>query len=385
MTDELPSWSYYSETDGIGGAIKEHIEDFVVEEQADHETGDGDAVIAEMKKFNMTTMEAIRELSNVLHVSRKRFGYAGNKDKRAITTQYISVEGLDEEDLQHVFIPDVDLEVLGRGEPIDLGDLDGNTFEVVVRNVALDPDEIRDRIDAITGELDGYMPNYFGRQRFGNRRPITHEVGREMLKGNYEEAVWIYIAKPSDEEYEKIQKVRRDLWETREVEKAAERFPEQFRYEKILLYHLAKSPDDYAGALKRLPEGLQRLFIHAYQSYVFNQALSALLEDGFDDTDAELPLIGYQTALREDMDGDQKIAETLEADGVEQSDFKLADFPHLRTEGEYRACFTPYKEFSVEEVGNDDLNMNRNKATVSFSLEKGSYATVFLRELMKDE
>jgi tRNA pseudouridine13 synthase len=382
--DELPKWTYSSETNGIGGSIKEHIEDFVVEEQADHAIADdGDVVLAKMKKFHMTTLEAIRELSNVLHVSRKRFGYAGSKDKRAITTQYISVEGLDEEDLQHVFIPDVDLDVLGRGEPIGLGDLDGNSFEIVIRNIGYPEDTVRDRIENISSEMDGWMPNYFGQQRFGSQRPITHEVGREMLKGNYAEAVWTYIAKPSDEEYEKLRKIREELWETREVEKAAEKFPEQNRYEKILLYHLAKSPDDYAGAIKRLPEGLQQMFIHAYQSFIFNEALSALIDDGFDDTDAELPLVGYKTALRDER-GDQHIADALEADGIDQDAFKLQDFPHLRTEGEYRACFVPYENFEIRELGSDDLNMNKNKVTVAFDLQKGSYATVFLRELMKN-
>ncbi|MFB6294845.1 MAG: tRNA pseudouridine(13) synthase TruD, partial [Candidatus Nanohaloarchaea archaeon] len=182
-----------------------------------------------MKKFNMTTMEAIRELSNILHVSRKRFGYAGNKDKRAITTQYVSVEGLDEEDLHHVFIPDLEIEVLGTGEPISLGDLDGNAFDIIIRNIALSGDDIEDRVTAIVDELDGHIPNYFGSQRFGSGRSITHEVGKHVLRGDYEEAVWTYIAKPSDDEHEQIRKVREDLWETREVEKAAEKFPEQYR------------------------------------------------------------------------------------------------------------------------------------------------------------
>lgn len=380
----LPTWSYYSDTPGTGGSIKEQIDDFVVEENADHETAeDGDAVIIRMKKFNMTTMEAIRELSNILHVSRKRFGYAGNKDKRAITTQYVSVEGLDEEDLQHVFIPDLEIEIVGRGSPINLGDLDGNAFNIAVRNIPLESGETASRIRSIVDELDGYIPNYYGSQRFGNRRSITHEVGREMLKGEYEEAVWTYIAKPSDQEHEKIKKVREDLWETREVEKAAEKFPEQYRYEKILLYHLAKNPDDYSGAIKRLPEGLQQLFIHSYQSYVFNLALSDLVANGFDDISAELPLVGYKTALR-DKAGDRRIEEAMEDDGVKQDDFKLPDFPHLRTEGEHRACFTPLNDVELGGVDSDNLNMDRRKAEVSFALESGSYATVFLRELMKN-
>ncbi|MDY6769592.1 MAG: tRNA pseudouridine(13) synthase TruD, partial [Candidatus Nanohaloarchaea archaeon] len=160
-------------------------------------------------------------------------------------------------------------------------------------------------------------------------------------------------------------------------------FPEQYRYEKILLYHLAKNPDDYTGAIKRLPEGLQTLFIHAYQSYVFNLALSDLVADGFDDFSAELPLVGYRTSLRDDP-GDRKIEEAMAEDGIAQEDFKLPDFPHLRTEGDYRRCFVPFRDFALEEVRDDSLNMDRRKAAVSFALDSGSYATVFLRELMKD-
>ncbi|MCJ7478585.1 MAG: tRNA pseudouridine(13) synthase TruD [Candidatus Nanohaloarchaeota archaeon QJJ-7] len=381
---ELPTWEYYSDTEGIGGTIKEQIDDFVVEEKADPDTESGDSVIVKMKKFNMTTMEAIRELSNILHVSRKRFGYAGNKDKRAITTQYVSVEGLDEEDLQHVFIPDLEIEVVGKGEPVGLGNLEGNGFEIVVRNIPLPKDEIEDRIDTIVEELDGQIPNYFGSQRFGSQRSITHEVGREMLKGDYEQAVWTYIAKPSEQEHEKIKKVREDLWESREVERAAEKFPEQYRYEKILLYHLAKNPEDYSGAIKRLPEGLQQLFIHAYQSYVFNHALSSLLADGFEDFSAELPLAGYKTSLR-DEEGGRKIEELMEEDGIDQQDFKLPDFPHLRSEGDYRKCFVPFRDFDLKNIEDDELNMNKRFAEVSFELDSGSYATVFLRELMKNE
>lgn len=385
MPEQIPEWNYLSETRGIGGNIKEQIDDFRVEEIADPEMDeDSSHTVFKLTKHNMTTMEAIRELSNMLHVSRKRFGYAGNKDKRAVTTQYMSVDGLGEAELNRVFMPDLDIEVLGNGEPIYLGNLDYNAFEVTIRSINLPEDAIEERMDAIVDELDGVMPNYYGKQRFGSTRPITYQVGRELLKGNYEEAVWTYIAKPYDAEHDKVRKVREDLWESRDPERGAERFPEQYRYEKILLYHLAENPDDYLGALQRLPEGLQKLFIHSYQSFVFNKALSHLIGEGVRDEDLELPIVGYKTSLR-DTEGDQKIKEALEEDEVEQNDFKLRDLEHLRSEGEYRKCFVPVEDFSIEAVGNDDLNMNKNRAEVSFKLTSGSYATVFLRELTKGE
>jgi len=122
-----------------------------------------------------------------------------------------------------------------------------------------------------------------------------HQVGRHILRGNFEEAAWTYIAKPYDSEYKSIRKIRQELWDTREVEDAAEKFPKQYRYEKALLYHLTKNPGDYKGAIKRLPEGLQQLFVHAYQSWVYNRVLSRLLEDDWFDPEYEIPLVGYKT------------------------------------------------------------------------------------------
>ncbi len=381
--EELPEWNYLSETRGIGGTIKEQIEDFEVEEVADHNIGSGDHLVFRLTKRNMTTMEALQELSDILHVSRKKFGYAGNKDKRGVTTQYISVHDMEEDELEKVFMPNLDIEVLGKGEGIVLGNLDHNKFDIVVRDINLPEDVIRDRLDSIWEELDGQIPNYFGGQRFGSVRPITHEVGKKILKGEFEEAVWTYIAKPYEEEYEQVKKVRKDLWDSRDPERGAEKFPEQYKYEKILLYHLANKPEDYKGAIKRLPEGLQKLFIHAFQSYVFNKALSYLIGEGFDDKDAELPLVGYKTPLKEDKGG-EKIKEVLEEQGVSQDDFKLRDFKHLRSEGTYRDCFAEVRDFEISEVGSDDLNINKNMVDIAFKLGKGTYATVLLREFMKN-
>lgn len=381
--EEIPTWEYLSKSSGLGGTIKESVEDFKVEEIADHDINGGDHLILKLTKYNMTTLEAIREISNVLHISRKRFGYAGNKDKKAITTQYISIKGLDEEP-ENLFIPDLEIEILGKDGHIAVGQLEGNKFEVSIRNIAFPEDDIEGRIEKMSGELDGTIPNYFGRQRFGSVRPITHQVGREILKKNFGKAVWTYIAKPYEEEHKKIRKVREKLWESRDPSQAAEKFPEQYRYEKTLLYHLSKNPKNYIGALQRLPDGLQRLFIHAYQSYVFNRALSSLISDGFHDEDYELPLIGYKTPIKEEKPY-EKIMEVLEEDEIEQKDFKLKSMPNLRSEGSYRKCFAPVKNFEISEVKEDDLNMNKNMVTLKFQLDKGCYATSLLREFMKND
>jgi tRNA pseudouridine13 synthase len=382
MMEDLMEWKYYTETPGIKGQIKEQVNDFVVRELARHETGEGDHLIVKLRKQNMTTMDAVNTLSNMLHISKDRIGYAGNKDKRAVTEQYISIQGVSEEDVRQIFTDEFDLEVVGKGNHIGLGNLDANRFEITVRNLNLPQDDIESRTKKIVEEMDGKFPNYFGQQRFGSARPITHQVGRLILQGEFEEAVWTYIAKPYDDEYSSIRKVREELWETRQVENAAEKFPKQYRYEKALLYHLTKNPEDYKGAIKRLPENLQRLFIHAYQSWVFNRTLSRLLEDGWYDEEYEIPLVGYKTDLK-DNKPENIIEEVLEEENISQEDFRLQDFPELRSEGSYRRGFGDYRNFNVLSTDEDDLNMSKNKMAVGFDLPKGSYATVFLREIMK--
>jgi len=385
MMENLMEWEYNTEIPGIKGEIKEQVNDFIVEELASHQTDeDGDHLIVKLRKQNMTTMEAVSKLSNMLHISKNRIGYAGNKDKRAVTEQHISIQGVSQEDVNQIFTDEFELEVVGRNGHIGLGNLDANRFEIALRQLKLPIEDIRNRALKIVEEMDGKFPNYFGKQRFGSARPITHQVGRLILQENYEEAVWTYIAKPYDQEYKSIRKIRDELWETREVEDAAEKFPEQYRYEKALLYHLTKNPGDYKGAIKRLPDGLQQLFIHAYQSWVFNRALSQLVKDGWYEPEYEVPLVGYKTDLK-DGKPENLIEEILEEENVSQEDFRLQNFPDLRSEGTYRRAFADFRNFDVLEIGEDNLNMNMNKMTVKFDLPKGAYATVFLREIMKND
>ena len=378
-------WEYYTDTFGIDGALKEQVNDFVVKELASHETDDdGDHLVVKLRKQNMTTMDAIDKLSSMLHISKNRIGYAGNKDKKAVTEQYISVKGVDPEDIRGIYTDEFDLEVVGYGDRIGIGNLSANRFEITIRDLQLPIEDLRNRVLKIVDELDGKFPNYFGQQRFGSTRPITHQVGRHILKGNYEEAVWTYIAKPYDQEYKSIRKTREELWETREVEGAAEKFPKKYRYEKTLLYHLTKHPEDYQGAIKRLPEGLQTLFIHAYQSWVYNRVLSQLLADGWYEEDYEIPLVGYKTDLKDERP-ENLMEEILEEEGVSQEDFRLSDLPELRSEGSYRRAFADFRNFEVLDLDEDSLNMARNKMTVKFDLPKGSYATVLLREIQKNK
>jgi tRNA pseudouridine13 synthase len=125
------------------------------------------------------------------------------------------------------------------------------------------------------------VPNYFGLQRFGAIRPVTHRVGEWILRGNYEQAVLMYVGMEFPGEPDEIKAIRSAFSTTRDPVPALHALPVQMNYERAMLHHLAERTGDYAGALQVLPPKLLSMFVSAFQSYLFNLALSRRLDEGF--------------------------------------------------------------------------------------------------------
>ncbi|MBD3388592.1 MAG: tRNA pseudouridine(13) synthase TruD [Candidatus Altiarchaeales archaeon] len=369
---------YKSSCEGIGGTLKREPGDFIVREITEEDkvleldsdvSGDmlpGDYTHFTLVKENWDTMRAVKEISKALGVSRKRLAFAGTKDRRAVTAQRISAYKVPVEKLRGIRIKDLTLKDFGYSdESLGLGSLRGNRFTVKVRGVCSGADE---RIGKIAGEISSGFPNYYGRQRFGEARPITHEVGSFILKGDLESAVMTYLAKSFPGEDEGVRALREELWRSRDFQAALNSFPASMGYEKAILNHLIQYEEDYEGALKALPKSLQRMFVHAYQSYLFNRALSRCIRESY--TVEKLPLVGFEVGA------DDISAGIMEADGIEQADFEVDGMRDLKSRGEYRLCFEAAKGIEWRVDGDD--------AVFSFSLSKGSYATVVIREFTKN-
>ncbi|WP_254767702.1 tRNA pseudouridine(13) synthase TruD [Salinilacihabitans rarus] len=431
-TEQAVGIEYYvSETDGVGGRLRADDADFRVRELERFPTEPVDAptdayphLVFRATLRGWDTNDFAARLSDALGISRERVSWAGTKDKHAVTTQLFSVYGADP-----AALPDVNgaaIEVLGRaGRAIEFGDLAGNAFELVVSdadapaNAAAITEELR----AFGGREDGTIgvPNFFGGQRFGSRRPITHEVGLEIVRGNWEEAVLAYVGRPSEAEPEGTRAAREFVAESRDWSEALDRFPNRLRYERSMLHELAEcdgdpGPETFRRALERVPSNLQRLFVHAAQSYAFNLMLSARLERGlpFDrpvagdvvcfadrdapeglelpDTDREqrvderrvrsvarhcergrafvtAPLVGTETDLADGEQGEIERAVLSDLD-LSPADFDLPGEFH--STGTRRAILV-----------RTDLDLGREPLTLSFALPKGSYATVVMREYLK--
>jgi tRNA pseudouridine13 synthase len=411
---------YLTDEDGVGGDLRVEPDDFIVKEESDFKVGTtGDYLIVRLTKENWETHHLIRDLSRQLGISEERIGIAGTKDKRAVTTQLMSIRGVSEEQLSRVDLPRVKLEPVGRSNrDIGLGDLLGNDFDVTIRHIALPAAELERRIKAIDGSIGktGGVPNFFGYQRFGIVRPITHLVGKKLLKGDVEGAAMAYIAKSFPGETGENRRARDFVRETHDFKEGLKIYPLNLRYERAMMHYLAEHPDDYAGAFRSLSPRLLKLFIHAYQSYLFNRLLSRRLLDGFSlseplegdvvcftdghgmpDTSkleavtkknlpdvrflikrgrafVTLPLIGKDTAFDGGRTGEEE-RRVLEEEGVRVEDFSVSAMPDLASAGLRREVLLYVKP---------EIKTGEGMARLKFFLPKGCYATTVLREFMKE-
>ena len=106
-------------------------------------------------------------------------------------------------------------------------------------------------------------------------------VGEWVLKADYERAVLTYVGMEFPGEPEGIKEIRAAFRSERDPAPALSALPVQMNYERAMLHHLVECPDDYEGALAVLPPKLLSMFVSAFQSYLFNLALSRRLDDGF--------------------------------------------------------------------------------------------------------
>ncbi|MEW5748447.1 MAG: tRNA pseudouridine(13) synthase TruD [Candidatus Thermoplasmatota archaeon] len=405
---------------GIGGKLKKAPEDFVVDEISvmPPESADGRFVVARVWHRNWEANRLVRRLASNLHVGRSRIGFAGTKDGRAVATQLMSFNA-PLEAVQGLTIPDVRVTDAYRARRmIEIGDLIGNRFTIKVSDT--DPAvDARDSCERVRRALDavGGFPNYFGVQRFGSVRPITHLIGKDLTRGDFEGAVMRYVANPLMEDSE-VTEARRRLQGSRDFEAALREFPMKLTFERTLIRHLVERPGDYLGALKTLPQNLLMMFVHAYQSYLFNQMLSERVRRGMSlrdpevgdlvlpldknrlpDHDSPIPVTAdnLEKARRNAREGKAFVSgllygtESAFADGpmgeiergvvaregISKTDFQIVGLGEASSKGTRRELLAPYRDLEVD--------FGEGHAVFRFSLNKGCYATCLLREFMKAE
>lgn len=375
----------------ISGKIKSFPEDFVVEEV----TPDGKVRTVDygifqrftdmlpkkkdqhlhltLVKRNYTTLRAIAQLSHRLRFSKSRIGYAGTKDKKAVTAQRISIWNVKLSDVKKIKMKDLLLKDFEFSEKrLTLGDLSGNRFTITIRG-SYEPSKTRQALKDFSVKLNDGIPNYFGPQRFGLQRPVNQLVGKQLLLGNFEGALMILLTNPGNENEDarKAREFAAKNWGSwAEILKV---WPANLGVEAALLNYLVRYPKDFANAFRRLPKNLRRMFVHAFQSYVFNIALSSCIERGI--AVEELPVVGFETKLEGEVG--EIVSKILKDEDIKLEMFQLKRMPELAERGEFRKTKLFPKDFEV-------LGVDKEKIKIRFFLEKGSYATVLLYMLVGD-
>ncbi|HEX8524411.1 MAG TPA: tRNA pseudouridine(13) synthase TruD [Tepidisphaeraceae bacterium] len=391
---------------GIGGSIKQQAEDFFVQEIPAYEaSGEGEHTYAEIQKINLTTMDAVNQIAGALGVSPRDIGYAGLKDARALTRQVISIFGTTPEAVMNLHVPNITVQWAARhGNKLRLGHLSGNRFAIKIRDVTpTDVIKLRPVIDVL--EKRG-MPNYFGEQRFG-RRGDNHMLGAALVR-NDDAALLKHLLGSPDPSLDDMDGMRaRAAFDSENYELAMRLFPRRSGMERRVLARFIKT-QNAAAAVKTVDERLRRLWVSALQSHMFNEVLARRIDtiDKLFDGDiackesgacfpVELaaveqprcdafeisptgPLVGYRMRFPE------KEPLAIEQTALAAMELKPENF---RSEGRHkvkgarRALRVRPKDIQLE----GGVDAHGAYITVAFTLPAGSYATMFLRELMKTD
>ncbi len=400
---------YLTASHGFSGRIKEYPEDFVVDEipQLPAAAEDGKYVIFMARIRNWETNALAMEMAKRLGISKKLITYAGTKDKTAVKTQYFCINSRNVNPAA-LSIPDVEIMGTFRTDSmLRLGDLLGNRFTIRISTDANRDMEINETASELIAK--GGFPNFFGSQRFGSIRPITHRVGKLIIRGDFRAAAMEYIADPEIDHDE----FRLDFLENGDAQRALEKFPRHLIYERIILNHIRNGVSCRDIFVEKLPRNLSMMFVHAYQSYLFNMMLSERLnsgkllstpEDGdvaypvdthFNASKSEeikvtrfnaskvehlirenrvritMPIFGYESRVSDGYEGDLE-RKILQKEEIDLNDFSVPAARELSSKGERRIIQSGFNDFTVKEN------------TLAFTLGKGIYATSLLREIMKD-
>lgn len=312
----------------------------------DDEKPAGEYLHFTLYKENRDTMDAINQIARFLKVKTQVIAYAGTKDRRAATSQRCSVRYTRTRNLAGINgriwgVTTGDYDYQER--PIHLGQLLGNEFVITIKECNIVGDyshmSLTERVSKLQEATESALQhmnshgwiNYFGHQRFGTHNIGTHDIGKLILGDKYEEAVnsLLYydteIAAKAEKGEIPDEPTKRDeylrhlacmLFMTgKDVNKAIETLPRRFSAETSVLRHLtrsgAQSRKDFIGALIHITRGLRSMYMHAYQSYIWNHAASKRWEThGENVVKGDLVIVQAETTplvSGQDQDGDDII------------------------------------------------------------------------------
>ena len=262
---------YSTKYDGIGGKIRVTPEDFQVSEliskksQNAINSQEGYAVY-KLKKKKIDTNHA---LSDVFRKKGLRLKALGLKDSHAITEQFVC-SGNKGKPMENFSTEKYSINKIGFvKKPLSKKDMIGNHFKIKISECSHDPDFL---------EYDKIL-NFYGYQRFGSKRPVTHLIGKAILQRDFQKAVDLILSFTSSYDSKENTEIREKLKDKKNYVAYLDHVPFQMDIERIVLKEMIEH-ETPINAIRAIPLTLRRFYIQAYQSFLFNQSLSlAFLDD----------------------------------------------------------------------------------------------------------
>lgn len=387
---------------GTGGSIKQGSEGFMVSELVDesldislsyHESHRYPLYILE--KQDIDSNHALFEIEHELHI---RFRVMGIKDAKAVTTQYAGMERVMRNPPAELRSRHTRLTLKGfTKHPLEKRFLAGNKFEIRIYNVR-------------SSDLSSFVPqiskvgNFYGLQRFGSERLVTHLVGREIVKRNFIQAVELLLSYTTEFDTQMSREIRNRCADPRNYRQVLKMLPRGMDIERQVLSALVAGRNAIA-ALRAVPIMIRRLFVQAYQAYIFNRCLSRAIMRGEDllqpqagDLCFEMEgQVTFGRIIKYNPNSKTKLVPAIRMAGytfqpgkgrfenitrailqeeeVAAKDFYIKEMQELSHQGGFRQAPLWCTDFRYE----------RDPLTVSFKLPKGSYATTLLREIIKPD
>ena len=382
--------------------IKSAPEDFIVTELAEWRRKEhGRVSVYEITKRKLDTFDAMRMLAAANDLPLQALAYIGLKDRQGITTQLVSVDG----GTFRQNAPGIRWTYLGRtDEPLGPGNIRGNAFEIVARDLSPeDVEAIGRRRAAVT--TNGVV-DYFDDQRFGSLVSGQGLPGRDLVRGDFEAVVRALIATPGTRD--PIPERRwKDLvshlwgdWDT-----ISRKWGD--RRGKSIIHHLRRKPQDFAGALQRMPAKERAIHVFAYQSWVWNRSVARYLEAVVPASKLgrsehasgtlvwlelppgeKLPPLVESVPLLDDKVPVQDpalrhaIESVLKDEGLTRERFKIDGIPGCFFKHHDRPLLVRPEKLNVGKPMPDDKNPGKLAVRVQFSLPPGAYATLVLERLL---
>jgi tRNA pseudouridine13 synthase len=386
---------------GTGGSIKQGSEGFMVSELV-NESLDISLSYNENHRYPLYILEkrdidsnhALFEIERELHM---RFRVMGIKDAKAVTTQYAGMERVMRNPPAELKSRHTRLTLKGfTKHPLQKKFLAGNKFEIRIYNVR-------------SSDLSGFVPhigkvgNFYGLQRFGSERLVTHLIGREIVKRNFIQAVELLLCHTTEFDTQMSREIRNKCVDPSNYRQVLKMLPRGMDIERQVLSALVAGRDTIA-ALRAVPITIRRLFVQAYQAYIFNRCLSRAVMEGED-------LLQPQTEdLCFEMEGPATFGRIIKYNPTSKTKLvpaiRMAGYTFQPGKGRFenitRAIMQEEEEVSakdfyikeMQELSHQggfrqaplwctDFRYERDPLTVSFKLPKGSYATTLLREIIK--